>query len=285
MSLTSALVLGKREGLSPELKTKFRQVGASHLLALSGMHLGIIYGLLCIICIRWVRFSPFRWIALPLLICGLWTYTLLTGMPASLIRASSMLSLVCLGILLFRSPPLLHTLTLSATLMLFANPSLLTDIGFQLSFLAVLFIALAYSPFHSLFHSWPILARWPARMLLLSLSAQIGTLPLSAYYFHTLPLSGPIISLILIPITTALIYGGLFTLILPIPLFASFTGWCVQAELWMLDFWMNLFPSSLWNNLHPSLPSVILIYIVMLAGFARLYKMSSDIKKTHQSVE
>ena len=285
MSLTSALVLGKREGLSPGLKTKFRQVGASHLLALSGMHLGIIYGLLCVICIRWVRFSPFRWIALPLLICGLWTYTLLTGMPASLIRASSMLSLVCLGILFFRTPPLLHTLTLSATLMLFANPSLLTDIGFQLSFLAVLFIALAYSPFHSLFHSWPILARWPAQMLLLSLSAQIGTLPLSAYYFHTLPLSGPIISLILIPITTSLIYGGLFTLVFPVPLFASFTGWCVQAELWMLDFWMNLFPSSLWNNLYPSLPSVILIYIVMLAGFARLYKMSSDTGKTHQSVE
>ena len=271
MSLTSALVLGKRDGLNSELKTKFRQVGASHLLALSGMHLGVIYGLLCVICIRWVRFSPFRWIALPLLICGLWTYTLLTGMPASLIRASSMLSLVCMGILLFRTPPLLHTLTLSATLMLFANPSLLTDIGFQLSFLAVLFIALAYSPFHSLFHSWPILARWPARMLLLSLSAQIGTL---------LPLSGPIISLILIPITTALIYGGLFTLILPIPLFASFTSLCVQAELWVLDFWMNLFPHSLWNNLHPSPLSVMLIYIAMLAGFTRLYKMSS-----HQSVE
>ena len=285
MSLTSALVLGKREGLNSELKTKFRQVGASHLLALSGMHLGVIYGLLCVICIRWVRFSPFRWIALPLLICGLWTYTLLTGMPASLIRASSMLSLVCLGILLFRTPPLLHTLTLSATLMLFANPSLLTDIGFQLSFLAVLFIALAYSPFHSLFHSWPIMVRWPARMLLLSLSAQIGTLPLSAYYFHTLPLSGPIISLILIPITTALIYGGLFTLILPIPLFASFTTLCVQAELWVLDFWMNLFPHSLWDNLHPSPLSVMLIYIAMLAGFTRLYKMSSDTGKTHQSVE
>ena len=278
MSLTSALVLGKREGLSPELKTKFRQVGASHLLALSGMHLGIIYGLLCIICIRWVRFSPFRWIALPLLICGLWTYTLLTGMPASLIRASSMLSLVCLGTLLFRSPPLLHTLTLSATLMLFANPSLLTDIGFQLSFLAVLFIALAYSPLHSLFHSWPFIVKWPTRMLLLSLSAQIGTLPLSAYYFHTLPLSGPIVSLFLIPTTTALIYGGLFTLILPISFFSSLTRLCVQAELWILDFWMDLFPYSLWNNLRPSLLGVILIYIVLLAGFTRLYKQASDIR-------
>lgn len=284
MHLTAALVLGKRSELSSETKDKFRQVGASHLLALSGMHLGIIYGLLCIICVRWVRFSPFRWIALPLLVCGLWTYTLLAGMPAALIRAAAMLSMVCMGTLLFRSLPLLHTLSFSACIILFVNPLLLTDIGFQLSCMAVLFIALAYMPLHGCFRSWPFALRWPARMLLLSLSAQIGTLPLSAYYFHSLPLLGPFASLFLVPVTTALIYGGLCTLIFPLPVLASFTALCVRAELWILETWINLFPSSMWDTLHPSLPSVILIYVVLLAGFIRIYWQASEMNRQHVSL-
>lgn len=278
MSLTTALVLGRRDGIDSEMRTRFRQVGASHLLALSGMHLGVIYGLLCVICIRWVRFSPLRWVAIPVLIFGLWTYALLAGMPASLVRAASMLSLVCIGTLLFQTLPLLHTLTLSVIILLFVRPLLLLDVGFQLSCSAVLFIALAYVPIHDYFRTWPLLLRWPVRMLLLSLSAQVGTLPLSAYYFHSLPLLGPLASLLLIPVTTFLIYGGMFTLIFPIPFFASFTALCVRTELWILDAWMNLFPSALWDHIHPSLLSVVLIYVVMLAGFIRLYKLSSDMK-------
>ena len=272
MNLVSALVLGKREGLDSDVKNKFRQVGASHVLALSGMHLGVIYSLLFLLCIRWLRFSPFRWLFFPFLVCGLWTYTLMAGMPASLVRASSMLSLVCVGMLLFQTLPLLHTLFFSATIMLFVNPLLLVDVGFQLSFLAVLFIALAYLPLHHLFHTWPMLLRWPVQMLLLSLSAQIGTLPLSAYYFHSLPLLGPVVSLFLIPVTTVLIYAGLFTMIFPVPFVASFTTLCVRLELWLIDVWIRLFPSSMWDDVSPSLLSVLLVYVVLFAGFTRIYR-------------
>ena len=117
-----------------------------------------------------------------------------------------------------------------------------------------------------------MLLRWPVQMLLLSLSAQIGTLPLSAYYFHSLPLLGPVVSLFLIPVTTVLIYAGLFTMIFPVPFVASFTTLCVRLELWLIDVWIRLFPSSMWDDVSPSLLSVLLVYVVLFAGFTRIYR-------------
>ncbi len=276
LHLVAALLLGRRDGMTPELKAKFRSTGTSHVLALSGMHLSIIYGLLCILCVRWVRYSNWRWLALPLLVCGLWTYTLLTGAPASLVRSACMLSLVCAGVLVSNTIPLLHSLFLSAMLMLFFRPLFLFDIGFQLSCMAVLFIGLAYVSLQGYFHSWPVGLRGLARMLLLSLSAQLGTLPLCVYYFHSFPLTGALVSVILLPLTTLLMYAGLLALLIPIPLFASFVQACVRAEVGVMDYCLQIFPHSVVDDLHPSLLQVILIYVMMLAGCIRIYCLAED---------
>ena len=88
LALTSALTIGKKDGLGYETKEAYRKVGAAHLLALSGMHLGIVYGVLYLVFIGWVRHSRWRWFALPIILLFLWSYTLIAGMPVSLTRAA-----------------------------------------------------------------------------------------------------------------------------------------------------------------------------------------------------
>ncbi len=276
LHLTEALLWGNREGLTREVKAKFRLTGGSHLLALSGMHLGIIFSILSVLCVRWVRFSRLRWIVIPLLVCGLWGYALLCGFPASLVRSAVMLTLVCVGLMMFRSVPLLHSLSLSALLILGFSPFLLFDIGFQLSCLAVLMIGLVYLPLQGAFRSWPWGLRVPSRLFFLSCCAQLGTIPLCAYYFHTLPLLGAVTGLLMVPLTSLLIYGGLLTLLFPIPLMASLVRFCVRAEMWIMDYSLQLFPNSVVNDLYPSLLQVILIYIMMLAGCIRIYYLAED---------
>lgn len=276
LHLTEALLWGNREGLAPEVKAKFRLTGSSHLLALSGMHLSVLFGLLSVLCVRWVRFSRLRWVVVPLLVCGLWGYTAVCGAPASLVRSAAMLSLACAGMMVFRQTPLLHVLSISALLILGISPFLLFDVGFQLSCMAVLMIGLVYLPLREAFNSWPWGLRGVVRMLFLSCCAQLGTLPLCAYYFHTLPLLGAVTSLLLVPLTSLLIYGGLLTLLIPIPLFASFVRLCVRAELWVMDYSLHLFPNSVITDLYPSLLQVALIYVMMLAGCIRIHSLAEE---------
>ena len=146
LALSSALVVGKRDDLNRETKQAYRQVGASHLLALSGMHLGILYAFLYMIFIRWVRHNQWRWFSLPLILLCLWGYALVAGMPVSLVRAALMLSiLTILSLMQYDTDPL-HPLALSAIIILLITPTDLYSISFQLSFAAVFFLWLYGSP-------------------------------------------------------------------------------------------------------------------------------------------
>lgn len=284
MHLTAALLLGRRDGLDAGVKTKFRRVGASHLLALSGLHLGVIYGLSCMLCVRWVRFSRWRWLAIPLLIGGLWAYALVAGSPPSLVRAAGMLSVVCVAMLAFRRLPLLHNLFLAAIFLLFCKPLLLCDVGFQLSFMAVLFIALVYVPLHAFFASWPLPLRWCGRLFLLSLAAQLGTLPLCAYYFHTFSLAGAVVSVAMVPLTSLFVYCGVLTLLFPFPLMVACVSACARLELDATDLFMRLFPSAMWTGLHPSGLSVALIYVALSAACVRIFCLAEQARQRNAKI-
>ncbi len=264
LSISSALLLGQKSGLDKETRKKYAQVGASHLLALSGMHLGIIYGILYMLFIRRIRFSEWKWFWLPPILLTIWGYAFIAGMPISLVRASIMFSLATIATFAQNDTPPLHILALSALTILLFKPSALFGISFQLSFLAVFFIIVLYQPLREIIRRRNVIID----MLMLSVVALLGTAPLSIYYFHTFPLTGAIVSVILIPLTTIIIYLGLLLLLIPIKCIAWLLTIVIRTQDWIVDTVANI-PFTTITNLYPAWWQVLLVYLLLLCLIAK----------------
>ena len=264
LSISSALLLGQKSGLAKETRKKYAQVGASHLLALSGMHLGIIYGILYMLFIRRIRFSEWKWFWLPPILLTIWGYAFIAGMPISLVRASIMFTLATIATFAQNDTPPLHILALSALTILLFKPNALFGISFQLSFLAVFFIIVLYQPLREIIRLRNVITD----TLMLSVVAQLGTAPLSIYYFHTLPLTGAIVSVILIPLTTIIIYLGLLTLLIPIECIAWLLTIVIKTQDWIVESLASI-PYTTITGLYPTWWQVLLVYLLLLCIIAR----------------
>ena len=218
LAVVSALTLGDKSMLSLSIRDLYSDAGAAHLLALSGLHLGIITGLFSWMLGGRVRRSRWRWLVCGLMLSMIWGFAFVAGLPTSLVRAATMSSFFLACIVLQRDESSFQTLLLAALAMLIVKPMYLLDVGTQLSFAAVAGILLFYGPMYDyLFHKnralffwlgdrWML---WPLKTVLVSLAAQVLTLPLVAYYFHRFSLYAPLFNVVLIPLTTALVYGAL----------------------------------------------------------------------------
>lgn len=217
-AVVSAMTLGDKSLIDKELKNDYSISGASHVLALSGLHLGIVYTVLSFLFVRFRRY----WMPQLFILTTIWAYVFLAGMSPSMLRSAIMLTVYsCVG-LLGRDNMSVNTLAFAAIVMLAANPLNLYDIGFQLSFMAVLAILTvgpllyAFLPAGLLLrHCW---LRWIAGLTVVSLSAQIGTAPLVAYHFGHLPVYFLLTNFIVIPCATFIIYASIaFFLMFEIP--------------------------------------------------------------------
>lgn len=264
LALCSALVVGRKDGLKRETRQAYNRAGAGHLLALSGMHLGIIYGLMYLVFIRLVRFSKWRWHALPLVLLALWGYTLVAGMPVSLVRAALMLSLMTAFSLMEYDTDPLHPLALAAIIVLLISPRALLSVSFQLSFTAVFFILALWRPLSDKFQG----ANWAVRLLMVSCIASFGTMPLVAYYFHQVSLVGPLFSLILIPLTTVIIYLTIAAMVLPVAPLGALLN-CAEAIQNKVVGLAGSIPGGVLTDVYPGKLSVALVYGVMLVAIVR----------------
>ena len=264
LALCSALVVGRKDGLKRETRQAYNRAGAGHLLALSGMHLGIIYGLMYLVFIRLVRFSKWRWHALPLVLLALWGYTLVAGMPVSLVRAALMLSLMTAFSLMEYDTDPLHPLALAAIIVLLISPRALLSVSFQLSFTAVFFILALWRPLSDKFRG----ANWAVRLLTVSCIASFGTMPLVAYYFHQVSLIGPLFSLILIPLTTVIIYLTIAAMVLPVAPLGALLN-CAEAIQNKVVGLAGSIPGGVLTDVYPGKLSVALVYGVMLVAIVR----------------
>ncbi len=264
LALCSALVVGRKDGLKRETRQAYNRAGAGHLLALSGMHLGIIYGLMYLVFIRLVRFSKWRWHALPLVLLALWGYTLVAGMPVSLVRAALMLSLMTAFSLMEYDTDPLHPLALAAIIILLISPRALLSVSFQLSFTAVFFILALWRPLSDKFQG----ANWAVRLLMVSCIASFGTMPLVAYHFHQVSLVGPLFSLILIPLTTVIIYLTIAAMVLPVAPLGALLN-CAEAIQNKVVGLAGSIPGGVLTDVYPGKLSVALVYGVMLVAIVR----------------
>ena len=188
-AILTAMTLGDKSALDQETKAYYSTSGASHITAVSGLHIGIIFQLLLFI-LAGKRSSNKHYIPNYLIILALtsiWAYTLLIGMPASAIRSSCMVSIYCMTLVMRRRSKAINCLILTAIIMLCFSPSYIFDISFQLSFIAVLFIITLFPKMaHWIDTPWTKkhpLMKSPLTMLSVSVAAQIGTMPIIAYYF------------------------------------------------------------------------------------------------------
>ena len=264
LTVSSALLLGQKEGLSREMRRNYAQAGASHLLALSGMHLGILYGLMYILLIRRIRYSDWKWFFLPPILLTVWGYAFIAGMPVSLVRASIMLTLATIAALAQADTPPLHILALSALVILLFTPAALMQAGFQLSFISVFFILVLYRPVRERLG----IRNKVADLLLLSVVAQLGTAPLSIWYFHSLPLLGALVSIVLIPLTTIIIYLGLLLLAVPVGCVAGLLNAAIALQDWIVRTAGSI-PHSTITDLYPAWWQVLLAYMLLLCIIAR----------------
>ncbi|MBR6459176.1 MAG: ComEC/Rec2 family competence protein [Actinomycetaceae bacterium] len=222
LAVLAAMTLADRSLLTVDTRDLFAVTGASHLLALSGLHLGVLVGGLLWLLGGPLLLSHWRRPLCLVTVVAIWCFAFLTGLPASLLRACLMTTLLLIAINLERDYQPFNCLFLTIFVMLLVRPTYLFDVGAQLSIAAVTGILLIYNPLqYWLFGRWRYVVfhlkrfhlLWPVGIFLVSLSAQVFTLPLVAYYFHRIPLYAPLISVVLIPFTTIIIYGALLLLL------------------------------------------------------------------------
>lgn len=203
-SVSQALILGAKKTLAPTIHRIFRNSGQIHLLAISGLHLGILAGL-----INWIlkRLPGTLFWRSVINIFSIWFYAQLTGCPTSVIRSALLITIYLLGRLLHRPSSLLNNLCVIAGGLLVFCPAWITDPGFQLTFAATFGIALLYPSFSQLF-SW-LPGRWLGPALAVSLAAQSATLPISAYWFNRIGILSFMTGLPLAPMTAASLVSGI----------------------------------------------------------------------------
>ena len=205
-AVLAALTLGSKDALHPELRQNYTTSGGMHILAVSGLHVGVIYLVISFLLKfldrkRWLGF-----VKVVLILLFLWTYAFVTGLPPSVIRASLMFSLMAIGASLERKSQVYNTISMSAFFMLLINPDFLFDVGFQLSFSAVVSIVFFQPKISRWFYVKNRILRWSWELMAVSLAAQIGTAPFSLYYFHQFPNYFLLTNFVAIPLATLIIY-------------------------------------------------------------------------------
>jgi competence protein ComEC len=260
----SALMLGYTDQLDPEVLANYAGTGALHVLSVSGLHVAIVY-----VVFNWLLFffDRFKRGAIPkavILIFLLWAYAALTGLSPSVLRAATMFSFVIAGKAFGRHTNIYNTLAASAFLLLMIDPHLLADVGFQLSYIAVIGIVYLQPRIHSLLEpsSWITEQLWTITSV--SLAAQLATFPLGLFYFHQFPNYFLISNFAVIPLSTAVIYLGIALFAFAkLPLIAKGLGWLFSWSVALLNGsvkWIAEWPGAVLQGVFITPLELVILY-------------------------
>ena len=206
-SLISALTLGYKEDLTEDLREAFRISGTAHVLAVSGLHVGIIYVVISLLFSFLRKQGTTNKVKQLIIIIMLWSYVFIAGMSASVIRAAIMLTINCIAKIFNRRGFTYNTLSAAAYFILIYRPFYLFDISFQMSFAAVVAILFFMPKFNILYTPSNIVAKYVYNLFTISLSAQLGVFPLVLFYFGTFPTYFIITNILVVPLIGVIIYS------------------------------------------------------------------------------
>lgn len=271
-AVVAAMTMGDRSRLTRELRQSYAASGASHVLALSGLHLGVIYGLLSLIFVH----RRMRVLGQVLAMVAIWAYAALVGMPPSVLRSATMLTIFAFVVLTGRRQVSLNTLAFAAVVQLVVSPLSLWDVGFQMSFLAVLGIVMLNMRLGNLatpacIGRWRVIG-WVWSLVKVSLAAQLAVAPLSMYYFGTFPCYFLLTNLVAIPLATIIVYTSIVMYALGFWVWmqgvvATFVGWMATLMNALLGFIASL-PGACMYGVHINARQVWLMYALLLVAYA-----------------
>ncbi len=268
LAIINALLLGQRQDISKEIYDSYTQAGAIHILAVSGLHVGIILYLLNFL------FKPIEYIKhgkiikTILLIIILWSFAIIAGLSASVVRAVSMFTIVAIALNLERPTNVYNTLTISMFFLLLFKPNFLFDVGFQLSYLAV-FAIVSFQPI--LYNLWPQknkIGRFFWNIFTVTISAQFGIIPISLYYFHQFPGLFFVSNLVIIPFLGSILGLGLviigLSLVNLLPNFLATAFGFIISSMNTFVTWIAEQESFLFKNISFSIEQVIMSYLLII---------------------
>ncbi|GAB5398998.1 MAG: ComEC/Rec2 family competence protein [Aureisphaera sp.] len=263
-AITKALVLGERRTLDKELYNNYAAAGAIHILAVSGLHVGILFLLFSWLLKPLDYFRKGKSIKAICIVLLLWGFAFLAGLSPSVVRAVTMFSCFALAKMINRPTNGFNTLALSYFILLLLQPRWLFHVGFQLSYLAVFFILWLQPNLYRLYRPRTLVDRYLWGLITVTLSAQIGVGPLSLYYFHQFPGLFLLTNMVVLPFLGVLLGLGLVTVIWSllgnVPESMVFVYDAAIGLLNLFVQWIASQESFLFSNIAFSLPKMLIAY-------------------------
>lgn len=269
LAVAEALLIGYREELDRDLVKAYSNTGVVHIIAISGLHLGMIYALIIFLFKSIEKRRIVKFVKPLVIIAVLWIFTFVAGMAPSILRSAIMFTIIALGESFNKKNNIYNNLALSALIILVINPYSLWDVGFQLSYTAVLSIVMFSKSIYNwcyfkqkfLQHIWNLCS--------ITLSAQILTLPFVLYHFHQFPVLFLITNFVAVPLSAIILYAELILLVIAFfkPL-AIFVGTFVEKSLFCLNFFIKEINSFKWvviDAIQINILQAICLFMFLLA--------------------
>jgi len=264
LAVIDALLLGQRNSISSDLLESYSGAGAVHILAVSGLHIGIILGLLILLFRPLHYFKNGKLVATLFIILLLWMYAIIAGLSASVVRAVSMFTALTIGMQLIQRSNVYNTLVISMFFLLLFNPFYLFEIGFQLSYLAVFSIVWIQPKLYNLWKPSYWLPNKIWQLFTVSIAAQLGVLPLSLFYFHQFPGLFFLSNLVIIPFLGFILTAGILIITFAIfDILPQFLGDSYSSIIQLMNnfiAWISNQESFIINNISFSLVLMIAFY-------------------------
>lgn len=268
LGVASALIVGDKSNLDSEIKRAYVASGTMHILAVSGMHIALLFWVLNMGLFFLDRIKHGKFLKLTILLLAVWLYAMITGLSGSVLRAAAMITFVILGRSFSRNVDIFNSLAASAFVLLVFNPFNLVDAGFQLSYVAVISIVV----FYPMIYAWLTVTNkwldWIWQLVAVTLAAQIVTTPISLYYFHQFPNLFMASNLLMIPISTVIMYLALAIIPLSgIPWLIAWLGKVFNFWVWMLNavvLYIESLPFALTTGIYINLVDVCLLYLFVI---------------------
>ena len=270
-AIASALLYGSRSDISAESIQAFTNTGTIHVLSVSGMHVAVLFGFLSLIFKR-IAWPPYlRWLPLILLWSMIWIYAFIAGLDPPITRAAIMISFVLCSQHFKRSFSSLNSLIIAAVLILLLVPRAITDVGFQLSFLAVLGMIVCSPLVDGLLPVKKPVLRLLRDTLAVSIAAQVLTTPLSLYYFGQFPTYFLIANLLVDFPSTLVMYLGFVMTINPIQGLNDFMGFLLEHLISFMVYCLKFIDHLAFSTIKIAPMGLGLLFLAYGAVFSFLY--------------
>lgn len=268
LAVVAALILGQQQDIAPEILKDYQFAGAIHILSVSGLHVGFILLFVNLLLKKLPNNRINSFIKLIIVFCSLWGFAILSGLSPSVVRSATMFSFVALGQHLGRKTNMFHTLLVSMFLILIFEPNFLFDIGFQLSYLALFFILWLQPLIGNLWQPKYKVISYLWDILTVSLAAQMGTLPLSLFYFHQFPGLFFITNLIILPFLSVIMALGVIVMVLAVfnytpSLLAKLLEWSISL-LDAIIAWIASFEQFILQNIPFNFWMLLSLYLLII---------------------